>query len=601
MSGIEIAGLALGAVPLILAAIKGYGEVCEKIQTFKHTESQLRLLDARFRVCKVNFQSECEALLNLVLSDPQLSKKMLANPDHDSWQDENTEERLTNLLEENLDVCITIIADTHAVILEFLARLSKLQTPSTTGTGSFQRARTSATLMMEKSRFERDISTLRQRNADLSLLRKSLDRVEHLPRDNSASGNARMAVGRLSKIQVACGLLHDTFKDAWSCSDQSHARHWVKLCIDSEPEPKFDPVTLDMAISSEIIAVPQCKRINNATIWMYVRSESTPSQTTGEQQVSQKSFQNLVKAIQQTPQPVSMVPDSIAAPGPSKATVPVSITALASDGVDICKVACMCSYFQQNVRAFCGQHGPRCLGYLKSTSDSRYLFYPPVAPTAVSTGQSNTAEEVTTLISLIEQSKRGPFELLHQYQLALKISKSVLQFHSTPWLPPIWKLQDVSIFGSELSERTLKTLHLSVCFESAPSTLLENQPPNNASAEITKDSRASSSVDACYKRICPGIYNQTLFSLGIALLEISHWQNFRKMSQSDTDEFYAAHRLVRGPAPLGSKFRKIVERCLRCEFDAGSEDLKDFDLQHAVWSKVIYPLEALIRDTSSAV
>ncbi|KAF2686941.1 hypothetical protein K458DRAFT_297848, partial [Lentithecium fluviatile CBS 122367] len=50
-------------------------------------------------------------------------------------------------------------------------------------------------------------------------------------------------------------------------------------------------------------------------------------------------------------------------------------------------------------------------------------------------------------------------------------------------------------------------------------------------------------------------------------------------------------------APLGRNYQLIVQRCLRCDFGAGSE-LEDVVLQQAVWSKVIFPLEALIKSTS---
>lgn len=73
-----------------------------------------------------------------------------------------------------------------------------------------------------------------------------------------------------------------------------------------------------------------------------------------------------------------------------------------------------------------------------------------------------------------------------------------------------------------------------------------------------------------------------LFSLGVALLEIVHWQPFHTMAQNDANEFYTAHRLVRSRPPLGPMYRKVVERCLRCDFGVNSEKLEDLELQQAV-------------------
>lgn len=47
-------------------------------------------------------------------------------------------------------------------------------------------------------------------------------------------------------------MLYETLKQSWSCSDQTHLRHWVKLCIDSETESQSESVTLDMAIACDI-------------------------------------------------------------------------------------------------------------------------------------------------------------------------------------------------------------------------------------------------------------------------------------------------------------------------------------------------------------
>jgi hypothetical protein len=268
-------------------------------------------------------------------------------------------------------------------------------------------------------------------------------------------------------------------------------------------------------------------------------------------------------------------------------------------------VTCLCSYFQLGAQKHQSQPSVNCLGYIKSPSDCQYRFYSPaISRRFCATSSAALADEATTLIHLIDQSHRGPTELLHQYQLALKMSRSVLQFHNTAWLPSNWRLQDISVFGTVLSDHTLTTLHLSTRFESPCTGAAPSAAQGTASTippESTSNTSNISSVDEYCRKLCPGVYNETLFSLGIALLEIAHWQSFQTLSQGDQDEFYAAHRLVRGPPPLGSKYRKIVERCLRCDFGAGSENLEDEDLQHAVWSKVVYPLEALIRDTSQEV
>jgi hypothetical protein len=273
----------------------------------------------------------------------------------------------------------------------------------------------------------------------------------------------------------------------------------------------------------------------------------------------------------------------------------------ASRSVDLCKVACVCSHFRSKMASPGTYQKEHCFGYLQTPCRSRYLYFGPSTPGSVrfSSSARPSTEEVTALKDIIEQPQPTRLQLLHQYQLALRIARSVLQFHNTAWLPSVWRSKDLAIVGSKISDQSLSTLHLSTRFETdsgANKARSSIEAKNAVTAATTTN--APSPVDACCKKLGPGVYNDTLFCLGIVLLEIAHWQTFEQMREGDPDEFYAAHRIVRGPPPLGTKYRKIVERCLRCDFGARSEDLEDVELQRAVWSKVVYPLEALVRDIS---
>jgi len=117
---------------------------------------------------------------------------------------------------------------------------------------------------MEKSRLERDIATLRKRNADLNLLRTHFSTQESRSyMVKSIDEDAQRKIKRLATIRLAANLLHDTLKAAWSCSDSTHVQHWAKLCVDTETRSKSDSVTLDMAVSSETAGSPRYAQITS--------------------------------------------------------------------------------------------------------------------------------------------------------------------------------------------------------------------------------------------------------------------------------------------------------------------------------------------------
>jgi hypothetical protein len=122
----------------MLEAIKGYRETYERIQNFKHATRQLQIVDAQFRVCRLNFLSECRLLLDLVVSDPQLSQEMVVNTKHQMWHDASIAEQIDTLLQENINACATIISDTTATISALDSRLTKLRIPPVSNPKSFE-------------------------------------------------------------------------------------------------------------------------------------------------------------------------------------------------------------------------------------------------------------------------------------------------------------------------------------------------------------------------------------------------------------------------------------------------------------------------------
>ncbi|KAF2822664.1 hypothetical protein CC86DRAFT_81209 [Ophiobolus disseminans] len=484
----------------------------------------------------------------------------------------------------------------------FDTRLSKLQAARKNSVGVIERTRVSAAYLMEKSRFERDLVTLRKRNADLNLLRSHFSTAEiHTHTTKSVNEDAQGKIKRICIVRTASTLLHNTLKTAWSCADRTHRRHWVKLCVDADAQSISNSVALNMAIASEIAQEP---RKSPPAVWFYVRSESMPSKMQSDLATKQTALNSLVHALQhQSSERLHAVTSSPRSTSISSSAQPSHAT---PNSIDLCKVNCVCSHFHPKTSPQAKPHAERCLGYLESPRDSRYVFFGPSIPGEIevpSQGVESAADDFTALKEVMERPRSNRLQLLHQYQLASKIAKSVLQFHNTPWLPRLWRSENLAILGSTITDESLKTLHLSTQFDAnIIHATINTVPPQDSSMgnvqAISLGTNTGALVDACCRKLGPAVYNETLFCLGIVLLEIAHCETFENLRQGDPDEFNAAHRIVRGPPPLGPQYRKIVERCLRCDFGVSSEDLEDDELLRAVWSKVVYPLEALVRAIS---
>ena len=98
----------------------------------------------------------------------------------------------------------------------------------------------------------------------------------------------------------------------------------------------------------------------------------------------------------------------------------------------------------------------------------------------------------------------------------------------------------------------------------------------------------------------PYIRNRALFNLGKILLELAFQRRFQKFDKpedlepdltTDSEDFFTAKRLLcTVPAILGTRFAKVVERCINCDFAQGT-DLNSEQLQASFYQYVICELE----------
>jgi hypothetical protein len=176
-------------------------------------------------------------------------------------------------------------------------------------------------------------------------------------------------------------------------------------------------------------------------------------------------------------------------------------------------------------------------------------------------------------------------QILQQIILAQKLAEAVLQYHSTPWLPQTWTLQDVAYFKDttqsdkkDISD-ALQSLHLS----------------NHFLDQARLDAKANErSVDLKHTY---GIRNLTLAKLGVALLEICTQKDMTVPRLDSTPyEIIQARKLVgeehSSIMTLGKRYLEIVRKCIYCDF-ACDDDLSGEALQSAVYTEVVCALQEM--------
>ena len=200
-----------------------------------------------------------------------------------------------------------------------------------------------------------------------------------------------------------------------------------------------------------------------------------------------------------------------------------------------------------------------------------------LAPTA------STEKSVTTILRHVGFEKRN---------LALCLASTVLQLHDTPWLK------------HSLAARSVMFLR------SAPvnGRLIIRQPFVSEKFAARSDAVRALELAAADQRVSSAavrqriVRNETLFQLGLLLIELWFGQPFRTLSTQEDDtinralpelsEFFTATRLLdRVSSEAGRKWSDAIRRCIRCDFDIADSSLENEDFRRAVFQGVVVPLE----------
>lgn len=198
---------------------------------------------------------------------------------------------------------------------------------------------------------------------------------------------------------------------------------------------------------------------------------------------------------------------------------------------------------------------------------------------------------------LSERNSQRGLNSLEKWKVATSLSMAVLQYRSTPWLQPErWMDNGIIFFEQEPTTEGVgspESLHLQLL-------------PQSSAASDDDDNSEAISVFSI--RNDPFIKNQTLFQLGMILLElefeasldtISNMWNTQlvpETTQECNKNESRAHRLYEpkfhAGEKLGPDYGRIVRMCLDCDFGLG---LSDYSLlQKAFYLKIVCQFRKLL-------
>jgi len=269
MSGIEIAGLVFGIVPIVVEILKSYGTAKRRLATFSRHAEVAYDIQLKFEVAAANFGNECRLLLQSTIAHPSDVSEMMEDPTHESWQEQGKEieQRLRNLMQQDYQLCQDIVTRLRDILRETRNCLSKLDNSLGNAKQSqheFARKLWNAfNTARKENEYLQQLDSLDRWNKSLGKLckqRRKMQKRRNIP----SACIIRKAVPRsYQQIRVASQQLGESIHDSWSCTNTSHSGHQAKLSLDAKSE--HDNVQLDVVIA--------CQPKSDTAIQRYVTAD----------------------------------------------------------------------------------------------------------------------------------------------------------------------------------------------------------------------------------------------------------------------------------------------------------------------------------------
>lgn len=235
-------------------------------------------------------------------------------------------------------------------------------------------------------------------------------------------------------------------------------------------------------------------------------------------------------------------------------------------------------------------------GYIGFLDDHHHKHYIQVLPSTLPADGVSLAE----ILSRNEGDDQRPvgveLRLRDKYELAVTLATSVLQLHATPWLDEHWSNKDVYFVRKRSESSPASFAYIQKAFD----------PPQVAIAKSRANSSSEPAAPSSISR--PMVRNETIFALGVSLIELSLGRTLASFQQeadlgpngehSFITDWRIANRLLKEKIVFseGDRYTKTVHRCINCIFDPLDPSLENAAFRQAFYDNAVVPLKEILVD-----
>ncbi|KAI9894521.1 MAG: hypothetical protein M1814_001875 [Vezdaea aestivalis] len=538
MSGIEIAGLALGAFPVFLKALEGYRKSAELLENWWQIQRAYKKCKHDIEYHQTIFQQNIERLLLPLVGDEEL-KGLMDDPGGRAWSSSDLESKLKSRMPKSYAPFVEIMHEFNSFMdslgkelgvssSQERVKLMKYRKIGVAGGSTtkilsisnleFQTLRIKFTL--KKSSRERIFMHLQTANDRMRTLLDSNDKLIQARQSNGSVLPSSIRDRKMNEFWLHAKRLHHAISQALQCDCVSHVanlelQHRTTEQIDFGVLFDGGPALGDYRWrETKIEMVSSLPSVNTIGLTIGIPSDKPSQGSHRVRWTDQKSTE--------------------------------TVTSMSTDAT---KIRSLCDTLSQAC--------PGSFGFLDH-DDCRFMIYPKTQVNPPANMEISTLEDLLNAdCSILTRRKR--------YWLALTLASSFLQLHSTPWLSvPLRK--DTILFPTNIS----------------------NRGPLNLDSPYVRGGTAGTSSDTgC----------DTVAILGIRLLELCFGVSLESSQfrqKFPTGDTTTAPHLDHAAALLwsnkvneqaGPEFAEAVKWCLY------ASELSDGSWKKDMWKHVIDPLE----------
>ena len=217
----------------------------------------------------------------------------------------------------------------------------------------------------------------------------------------------------------------------------------------------------------------------------------------------------------------------------------------------------------------------QCVGLLVSTGGHKHRVWTLLQQSLKPARLVSLVDLITTYTNVLDKPSRES-----RLVLGLKLISSILQLNTTQWLSEIWEAKDILFPNASLQvadkDHRRNILSRPFVHRSFGSTTAGDDNPGQQ-----QRANQAKSVMGC---------NHSLYSLGIVLLEIWHWQTFSSLYNSSASKLSELEFSCQLSETLfeeaGHEYAKAVRGCIR-GFEMRETDLENVSLKRKVYQDVL--------------